>query len=188
MVGCKKKAVMPRCLFMILLNVCIQQQLGVASLACTCLWGRRAYINILVGHVPPVPPPPVPPHICFAISAGQTIRRGGVRLGRAVGNFFGVTNESAYGSSNQVGWARVGEQSAEETFTTTRRLSFRSILQDEPPPEYPGGLYVYLNTTPLIGAPQYERTEHSLLLACAPTTMNVTSTSIHTCSPRPLSF
>lgn len=82
------------------------------------------------------------------ISAGHTIRRGGARLGRAVGNFFGVTDESAYGTSDQVGWAHVGERSAEETFTTSRRLSFRGRQQDEPPPEYPGELCRYLYTCP----------------------------------------
>ena len=95
-------------------------------------------------------------------SAGQTFRRGGAILGRAVGNFFGITNESAYGTSDQVGWARVGEQSAEETFAIGRRLSFRGILQDEPPPEYPGGHCVCLYTCPLMRVPQNEGSENTL--------------------------
>jgi hypothetical protein len=37
-----------------------------------------------------------------------------------------------------MGWGLVGEMSAEEVFTTSRRLSFRNRHGDEPPPEYPG--------------------------------------------------
>ena len=91
--------------------------------------------------LPPPPPPPPPLNLSPPYAhthTGQTLRRGGARLGRAVGNFFGVTEESQHGTSDQLGWARVGEMSAGETFASGRRLSFRGILQDEPPPEYPG--------------------------------------------------
>ena len=34
-------------------------------------------------------------------------------VGRAVGNFFGVTEESQHGSANTVGWEEVSERRAE---------------------------------------------------------------------------
>ena len=69
---------------------------------------------------------------------GQTLVRGGAALGRRIGNFFGVTEESQYGTSEQAGWAQVSEASAGEHFTTGRRLSFRTNAGEEPLPEYPG--------------------------------------------------
>ncbi|CAI7997751.1 Inactive rhomboid protein 1 [Geodia barretti] len=71
-------------------------------------------------------------------SWGQTLVRGGASLGRAIGNFFGVTDQSQFGTVEQAGWAQVGPASAEETFSIGRRLSFRTGLAEEPPPEYPG--------------------------------------------------
>ncbi len=44
---------------------------------------------------------------------GRTLRRGGAALGRAVGNFFGVTDESQHGSANTVGWEAVSVNRAE---------------------------------------------------------------------------
>ena len=78
----------------------------------------------------------------MCVYTAQTLRRGGALLGRAVGNFFGLTEESQHGTYEQMGWGRLGEMSAGETFTTTRRVSFRGIRSDESPPEYPGRLHL----------------------------------------------
>ena len=81
--------------------------------------------------------------------------RGGASLGRAIGNFFGVTDQSQFGTVEQAGWAQVGPASAEETFSIGRRLSFRTGLAEEPPPEYPGVVvtYVYMGQQQDIESP-----------------------------------
>jgi hypothetical protein len=88
-------------------------------------------------------------------SWGQTLVRGGASLGRAIGNFFGVTDQSQFGTVEQAGWAQVGPASAEETFSIGRRLSFRTGLAEEPPPEYPGVVvtYVYMGQQQDIESP-----------------------------------
>ena len=80
------------------------------------------------------------------VSAGQTLARGGALLGRRIGNFFGVTDESQYGTSEQVGWNQISQASAEDHFSTGRRLSFRTPLAEEPPPDYPGRHPIPLQT------------------------------------------
>ena len=49
---------------------------------------------------------------CFSLS-GRTIRRGGEAMGRAVGNFFGLTEESQVGSGENMGWQDVTRRRAE---------------------------------------------------------------------------
>lgn len=56
----------------------------------------------------------------FFSSEGRTLRRGGAILGRAVGNFFGVTEESQHGTANTIGWEEVSE----------RRVEVREALED----------------------------------------------------------
>jgi hypothetical protein len=68
---------------------------------------------------PPSPkPPPVPPRIqsrrrSSATQIGNGLRRGGIALGRAVGDFFGVTEASQQGDEDNVGWEQVAQLSAE---------------------------------------------------------------------------
>jgi len=46
-------------------------------------------------------------------STGQTLRWGTSQFGRAVGNFFGVTEASQHGTSDTIGWEQVSGIRAE---------------------------------------------------------------------------
>ncbi len=60
------------------------------------------------------------------VYTGRTLRRGGVALGRAVGNFFGVTDESQHGSATTVGWEAVSVNRA-EVYTHTHTHTHNHI-------------------------------------------------------------
>lgn len=44
---------------------------------------------------------------------GRTLRRGTIAFGRAVGDFFGVTEESQQGNDESMGWGQVAQRRAE---------------------------------------------------------------------------
>ena len=44
---------------------------------------------------------------------GRTLRRGTIAFGRAVGDFFGVTEESQQGNNESMGWGQVAQRRAE---------------------------------------------------------------------------
>ena len=53
-----------------------------------------------------------PPSL-LTLATGQTLRWGTSQFGRAVGNFFGVTESSQHGTADTVGWEQVSEIRAE---------------------------------------------------------------------------
>ena len=66
----------------------------------------------------------------------SSIRRGGAAIGRAVGNFMGLTNESQHGTTEAPGWEDVIMQRRTEEGSLLRSLTVRGHGSNKPPPSY----------------------------------------------------
>lgn len=50
------------------------------------------------------------------VPVGRTLRHRAGQLGHAVGNFFGLTEESQHGNANRIGWEEFTERRAQEVW------------------------------------------------------------------------
>ena len=54
---------------------------------------------------------------CILMYVGRTLRHRAGQFGHAVGNFFGLTEESQRGNANRIGWEEFTERRAVEVWT-----------------------------------------------------------------------